>query len=85
MGHTETIANEPWPEYDLAKTVDASVEIVLQVNSRIKAKIQAAAGTDARELERLAMETEIMKGVIAGKTIRKVIVVPDKLVNLIVD
>lgn len=85
MGHTETIANEPWPEYDLAKTVDESVEIVLQVNSRIKAKIQAAAGTDVKELERLAMETEIMKGVIAGKTIRKVIVVPDKLVNLIVD
>jgi len=84
LGHQQTIANEPWPEFDPTKTRQASQEIVLQVNSRIKARISVAPGTDTAELERLARDHDGVKAAIAGKQVQKVIAVADRLVNLIV-
>ncbi len=83
-GHEGTIANASWPAFDPAKTVVDSVEVVLQVNSKIRAKIQVPVDTAVGELEKMAMEAEGVKGAIEGKTVRKVIAVPNKLVNLIV-
>lgn len=83
-GHEGTIANVAWPAFDPSKIVEDSVEVVLQVNSRIRAKIQVPVDTAAGELEKMAMDAEGVKGAIEGKTVRKVITVPNKLVNLIV-
>ncbi|MBS1910718.1 MAG: leucine--tRNA ligase [Bacteroidetes bacterium] len=83
LGHGGGVANQPWPEFDPGKITVDEVEIVLQVNSRIKAKTVVPAGTEANELERLALEHDSVRYLIAGKTVRKVIAVKDKLVNVI--
>jgi leucyl-tRNA synthetase len=83
LGHSESIAYEPWPQYDEAKLGESEVEIVLQVNSRIKEKVQVPAGTAGTDLERIALDNETIRALIEGKTIRKVVAVVDKLVNVI--
>ncbi len=84
LGHNESISSEPWPAFDPAKLVESQIEIVVQINSKIKGKLHVAPGTTGEELERLALETELVQGAIDGKSIRKVIAVPDRLVNIIV-
>ena len=83
LGGEETIANATWPEYDPEKIKVDEVEIVLQVNSKIKDRITVPAGASAEELEKIALENELVKGLIEGKTVRKIVAVPDKLVNVI--
>jgi len=83
LGHGGTIAYEPWPAFDPAKVVEDEVEIVLQVNSRIRAKLRVPVGTDNEALERLALEAEAVRAQIEGKAVRKVVTVKDKLVNVI--
>jgi leucyl-tRNA synthetase len=83
LGNEGTIAFEPWPAYDPAKIAEDDVEIVLQVNSKIKAKVRVPVGTEAEALERIALEVEAIRDLVAGKSIRKVVTVKDKLVNVI--
>ena len=83
LGHTETISYEPWPEYDEAKLVEEEIEIVLQVLGKVRAKINVPVDIDKEELEQQALNNEKIKEWIEGKTIRKVIVVPGKLVNIV--
>ena len=83
LGHDRSIAREPWPDYDEAKLGESEVEIVLQVNSKIKEKVQVPAGTAGTDLERIALDNETIRTLIEGKTIRKVVAVVDKLVNVI--
>lgn len=83
LGHDESITYQAWPEFDPEKIKEDEIEIVLQVNSKIKDRMKVAAGTPASELEKLATENEAVAKLIDGKTIRKVIAVPDKLVNII--
>ena len=73
-----------WPTYDEAKTVDNEVEMVLQINGKIKDKIVVAADLSKEDLEKAALDNEIVKELTAGKTVVKVIVVPKKLVNIVV-
>lgn len=84
LGHSESIANEAWPEFDPAKLVESQIEIVLQINSKIRGKLHVVPGTGGEELERMALETELVRAAADGKSIRKVIAVPDRLVNIIV-
>lgn len=83
LGHTETISYVTWPTYDETKLVEDEVEIVLQVNGKVKSKITVAKSLGKEELEKIAQEDDKMKENLEGKTIRKVIVVPGKLVNLV--
>ena len=83
LGHSETITYEPWPEYDEAKLVEDEVEIVLQVMGKVRAKMSVAKDIDKEELEKQALENEKIQEWIEGKTVRKVIVVPGKLVNIV--
>lgn len=83
LGHTETISYVNWPTYDETKLVEDEVEIVLQVNGKVKSKITVAKSLGKEELEKIAQEDDKMKENLAGKTIRKVIVVPGKLVNIV--
>jgi len=83
LGHTETISYEPWPEYDESKLVEEEIEIVLQVLGKVRAKINVPVDIDKEELEQQALNNEKIKEWIEGKTIRKVIVVPGKLVNIV--
>ena len=83
LGHDGTIAYQPWPEFDPEKVAESDIEIVLQVNSKIRERLRVPAGTESAELERIALEHDVVKSLIEGKTVRKVIAVKDKLVNVI--
>ncbi|NMA90854.1 MAG: leucine--tRNA ligase [Amphibacillus sp.] len=83
LGYSETIAYEPWPEYDEAKLEENEVEIVIQILGKNRARIMVDKDTTKEELEKLALDNEIIKEKITGKTVRKVIVVPGKLVNIV--
>ncbi|CAN7253860.1 leucine--tRNA ligase [Rossellomorea sp. LjRoot5] len=83
LGHEGTISYEAWPTFDESKLVDNEVEIVLQVNGKVKAKVMIPRDMTKDELEKTAMENDEIKTQIDGKTIRKVIAVPGKLVNIV--
>ena len=84
IGNEKTIDETKWPVYDEAKTVDAEVEIVLQINGKIKEKITVPASLSEDEIKNTALENDVIKGFTDGKTIVKVIVVKGKLVNIVV-
>jgi leucyl-tRNA synthetase len=83
LGHSETISYEAWPAYDEAKLVDEEVEIVVQVNGKVKAKLMVPTAATKEALEGIAMDDDRVKEQIEGKTVRKVITVPGKLVNIV--
>ncbi|CAG9608956.1 leucine--tRNA ligase [Pseudoneobacillus rhizosphaerae] len=81
LGHEGTVSYEAWPAFNEAKLVDDEVEIVVQVNGKVKAKLMVANDATKEALEQIAMEE--IKDQIEGKTVRKVIAVPGKLVNIV--
>ncbi|MGJ7036383.1 leucine--tRNA ligase [Anoxybacillus eryuanensis] len=83
LGHNNTIAYEAWPAYDEAKLVEDEIEIVIQINGKVRAKLHVPADATKEQLEQLAMGDEKIKEQIEGKTVRKVIAVPGKLVNIV--
>jgi leucyl-tRNA synthetase len=83
LGHSGTVAYEAWPAYDEAKLVDDEVEIVIQINGKVKAKLLVPVDTNKDKLEQIAMDDDKVKEQIDGKTVRKVIAVPGKLVNIV--
>ncbi|MEC0183221.1 leucine--tRNA ligase [Paenibacillus peoriae] len=83
LGHNDSITYAAWPAYDEAWTVDAEVEIVVQVNGKIVQRATIAKDLDAKEMEAFALALDNVQQVLAGKTVRKVIAVPGKLVNIV--
>ncbi|MEE8441342.1 MAG: leucine--tRNA ligase, partial [Spirochaetia bacterium] len=84
LGHEPSVSKVTWPAYDEALTRDEIVTVVLQVNGKVRAKIEVPADTPAEELERLAVENEHIRRWTLDKEIVKRITVPGKLVNLVV-
>ncbi|MCD1258451.1 leucine--tRNA ligase [Paenibacillus athensensis] len=84
LGGTESVTYVPWPQFDEAWTVDNEVEIVVQVNGKIADRVTIARETDEAAMQELALELDKVKEATAGKTVRKVIVVKGKLVNIVV-
>jgi leucyl-tRNA synthetase len=83
LGHEDTISYEAWPAFDEAKLVDDEVEIVVQINGKVRAKVNVPAEASREELQDIAMANEDVQEFIEGKTVRKVIAVPGKLVNIV--
>ncbi|MGN1295891.1 MAG: class I tRNA ligase family protein, partial [Bacilli bacterium] len=77
-----TIAYVPWPKYDEAKTKDDLLTIIVQVNGKIRDKIEVDANISKEELERVALESEKVKPYLVGG-VKKVVVVPKRLVNIV--
>ncbi len=73
-----------WPQYDEDKTVDDQIEIVVQINGKIKDKVMMPSGLDQEGTQKAAMESERIKALIADKTVVKVIAIPGRLVNIVV-
>ena len=84
LGHDTTIAFEPWPTYDEAKCVEQTVEIVLQVNGKIRNRISVAADISAADALALAKSDERVAPMLEGMQIVKELYVPGKLVNIVV-
>jgi leucyl-tRNA synthetase len=83
-GHKPSVANQNWPKYREELTIDDEVEIVIQINGKLRAKIQTAKGIAKDAILSEAMKQERIIELTEGKTIIKTIVVPDKLVNIVV-
>jgi leucyl-tRNA synthetase len=83
LGHTDTIAYESWPAYDEAQLVEDTIEIAVQINGKVKAKLNIAVDADKDSVMEMAMSDEKVKESIDGKTIVKQIYVPNKLVNIV--
>lgn len=83
LGNEESLTYVPWPTYDETALVEDEVEVVFQVNGKLRGKQNVARGLSKEELEQIAMNHEAVKEFIEGKTVRKVIAVPDKLVNIV--
>jgi leucyl-tRNA synthetase len=84
LGHKETLAYEPWPKYNPALIKEDEVEIPVQINGKLRGKVTVPAGTNEETLRVTALADERISAQIAGKQIRKVIVVPGKLVNIVI-
>ncbi|EUJ35496.1 leucine--tRNA ligase [Brochothrix thermosphacta] len=83
LGHEEDISYVAWPVHDEAMLHEDIVEVIFQVNGKVKSRVEIKNGLAKDELEAMAMADEAIQENIAGKTIRKVIVVPNKLVNIV--
>ncbi|MCI0131359.1 MULTISPECIES: leucine--tRNA ligase [Enterococcaceae] len=83
MGNEGSISYVAWPTYDESALVEDTIEVIFQVNGKVRGKEVVARDLSKEELETIAMENNAVKGQLDGKTIRKVIVVPNKLVNIV--
>lgn len=83
FGESDTITYQPWPTYDPKALVEDEVEMIVQVNGKVRAKIKMAKDTDRDEAQQLALANEHVKKFTDGKDIKKVIVVPNKIVNIV--
>jgi leucyl-tRNA synthetase len=84
LGHTETLAYEPWPAFDPALTKEDEVEVPVQINGKVRVLLNVPAGLGKEELERVVLADTKVQALLAGKQRRKVIVVPGRLVNIVV-
>lgn len=84
LGNKESVHKEVWPTVDETALVKDSIEIVVQVNGKIKEKLEISNGLSREELEKTTMENELVKGLVKDRNVVKVIAVPNKLVNIVV-
>jgi len=83
LGHQHSVAHADWPVFDEAMLVDDLVEIPVQVLGKLRSKIQVAPDADSRTMEQAALADPRIVELIEGKTVRKVVVVPGRLVNIV--
>lgn len=84
LGHKDTLAYEKWPTFDPALTRADEIEVPVQVNGKLRARLLVPAEIDEEALKKLALADEKVASQVAGKSIKKVIVVPKKLVNIVI-
>jgi leucyl-tRNA synthetase len=84
LGEEKTITYEPWPIYDEKYLVEDEVEIVIQVNGKLRDKMKVSKTMSQDEMKTKALESDKVKSSMDGKTVRKVIIVPQRLVNVVV-
>jgi leucyl-tRNA synthetase len=84
LGHQQTLAYEPWPKFDPALTKADEVEVPVQVNGKVRVKLTVPADISEDALRQTALDDARVRELLTGKQVRKVIVVPKKLVNLVV-
>ena len=84
LGRSGPVFRHNWPEYDAELAKEELAEVVIQVNGKLRSRLRAPFGTPREELERQAREDEKVRSFLDGKQLVKVIVVPDKLVNLVI-
>lgn len=84
LGHDNTLAYQSWPTHDPAKLVESEIEIPVQINGKLRAKIRVPADADQDTIRAAAEDDAAIRDQLAGKTIRKAIVVPGRMVNFVV-
>jgi leucyl-tRNA synthetase len=77
------VASTPWPEFDPAELEESQISIPVQVNGKKRTVLQVTPGLDKQILEQTALDHEAVKRSLSGLTLRKVIVVPDRIINIV--
>jgi leucyl-tRNA synthetase len=83
-GHAQSILRQAWPSYDATLTQEEEITVVVQVNGRVRSRLTVPASLAEDELRQAALAHERIQEWLAGKTVRNVIVVPQRLVNIVV-
>ncbi|NUT00661.1 MAG: class I tRNA ligase family protein, partial [Sphingomonas sp.] len=83
LGETEMVVDSPWPRFDPALLVDDQVTLAIQVNGKLRDTLDAPRGLDKASAEALALASDKVQRLLDGNAPRKVIVVPDRLVNIV--
>lgn len=84
LGYDGSVHDQPWPSYDEKALVKDTVEIVVQINGKIKEKLEIAGDLSKEDMEKVVMENEKVKELTEGKNVVKVIAVPNKLINIVI-
>ena len=84
LGHQPSVSKAPWPKYDEEKTKDDEIEVVVQINGKVRAKMKVGREISKDDMLALAKTDENVKKWTDGKTVVKEIVIPGKLVNIVV-
>ena len=83
LGHTDSVIDASWPMLDEEALVRSTITLVLQVNGKVRGKIEVAADISRENIEKIALADENVQRFVEGNTIRKIIVVPGRLVNIV--
>jgi leucyl-tRNA synthetase len=83
LGHSESLAYAPWPRFDPGYVEENVIEMPVQINGRVRGRIAVAADADSSEIERLALADPKVLKYLEGNSVRKIIVVPKKLINIV--
>jgi leucyl-tRNA synthetase len=83
LGHTTLVSLAEWPSYDEAQLQDDQVEVPVQISGKVRHRLMVPSAADAKAMEALALADAKVKELIAGKTVRKIVVVPGKLINIV--
>ncbi len=84
LGHNRSLAAEPWPAHDPAMLVESTIELPVQVDGKVRARVSVPADSAPGAIEAAALADERVRGAIAGRSVKKVVVVPGKIVNIVV-
>ena len=84
LGHSQAVVDTPWPVSDAALVAEDSVTIAVQVNGKRRGEVTIAKGMAAKDVEALVLGLEGVKRALEGKPVKKVIVVPDRIANIVV-
>ena len=84
LGHDESVHRQPWPTWDEALTVEERINLVIQVNGKVRDQIEVAPGLSEQEVRPLVLERPKLRALLDGGEVRRLIYAPDRLVNLVV-
>ena len=84
LGHSEPLIDVPWPKADPNALEQNEIEMVVQINGKLRGKITVTKNAEQKQIENQAVEDEKVKQNLKGKTIKKIIVIPERLVNIVV-
>jgi leucyl-tRNA synthetase len=85
MGETRSVHQHPWPKWDESLAAEKMITLVVQVNGKLRARIEVPADTKEKTAKEAALADENVQQYVGGKEIRKVIYVPGRLVNIVVE
>ena len=84
LGYEYSVFNQKWPVWDESALVRDSIELAIQINGKVKGRIEVPSAASEKEIEDMVMANPETKGLIAGKQVVRVIVVKNRLVNIVV-
>jgi len=84
LGHTEPVIDVAWPKADPAALAKDAVTLAVQVNGKLRGQIEVAVNAAREEIEQAALADEGVIKFVAGQTVKKIIIVPGKIVNIVV-